>query len=160
MNDKQSAVLMLGVIIVIASAMTCLFAFLMASHFDDTDKYDVSRDYDVSGTVTENLVVYDCTGAGRSEYINESGSDRIYTFKFTVRYSESSEKDLEFDLLCDHSGVPLKELYDKVSESEDTSVWKYTEKELTYVFSIGEYCKVYSMEMTGDGLALKAVLKE
>ena len=81
-------------------------------------------------------------------------------FKFNIEYSESSRKELEFDLICDHSGIPLDSQYDKVSESEGNSVWKCTEKGLTYVFTIGEYCKVSSMEITGDGLSLKAVLKE
>ena len=152
---------MLGVIIVIASIMTCLFGYLMATHFDDTDKYDVPREYDVTGTVTESSIVYDCNGTGGSKYINESGSSRIYVFTFDVNYSESSKRTFEFDLFCDHSGVPMDDLNEKVSESEDESVWKYVDNDgLTYVFTIGEYCKVSLIEISGDGVSLKAVLKE
>ena len=51
-------------------------------------------------------------------------------------------------------------MYDKVSEDEGTSVWKYVADDgLTYLFTIGEYCKVSLMEITGDGLSLKATLK-
>ena len=152
---------MLGVIIIIASIMTCLFGYLMASHFDDTDKYNVSREYDVTGTVTESSSVYDCSGTGESKYINESGSSRIYMFTFDVNYSESSKRTLEFDLFCDHSGVPMSNLNEKISESESESAWKHVDNDgLTYVFTIGEYCKVSLIEISGDGVSLKAVLKE
>ena len=161
MYEGRSAILMLGIIIVFASIMTCLFGYFISTHFDDTDKYNVSREYDVTGTVTESAIVYDCTGSGESRYINESGSSRIYVFTFDISYSESSKKSLEFHLFCDNSGVPLKSMYDKVSEDEGTSVWKYVADDgLTYLFTIGEYCKVSLMEITGDGLSLKATLKE
>ena len=150
---------MLGVIVVIASLMTCGFAFLMSTHFDDTDKYDVQREYDVTGAVTEGSV-YDCTGTGESKYINESGSSRIYVFRFDISYSGSG-RTLEFHLFCDHSGMPLSSMFEKVSESEDTSVWSYSSGDgLTYVFTIGGYCKVSSMDITGNGLSLKATLRE
>ena len=160
MYERKSAILMLGALIVIASVITCLFAFLMATHFDDTDKYDVSREYDVTGTVTEGSATYYCTGTGDSKYINETGTDRIYVFKFNTEYSESSMMNLKFDLFCDHYGVPLTSMYEKISENEDASVWRCTEEGLTFVFTIGEYCKVSDMEITGNGLSLKAILKE
>ena len=161
MYERKTAVLMLALIVVIASVTTCIFAVFMAMHFDDTDKYDVPREYDVTGTVTVEDVPYDCTGTGHSKYVRETGSEHIYIFTFDVTYSGSSKRTVEFNLFCDSSGVPLSSMYEKVSESEESSVWRCTnDSGITFVFTIEKYCKVTSMDITGDGLSLKAVLKE
>ena len=152
---------MLTAIVVIASITACAFAMFMAMHFDDTDKYDVSREYDVTGTVTVDYTPYDCTGIGQSKYVRETGGEHIYIFTFDVTFSGSSKRTIEFNLFCDSSGVPLSSMNDKVSENEGSSVWRCTnDNGIIFVFTIEEYCKVTSMDVTGDGLSLKATLRE
>lgn len=161
MYERKTAVLLLAIIVVIASIMTCAFALFMAMNLGDTDKYDVSRDYIVTGTVTADDVPYDCTGTGQSKYVRETGNEHIYTFTFDLTYADSSKRTVIFDLFCNSSGIPLSSMYDKVSEIEGSSVWRCTDDSgITFLFTIEKYCKVTSMNITGDGLSLNAALKE
>ena len=151
---------MIAAVVVIGSILVCGIGVFMFLFYDDTGEYDVSRDYSLTGTVTEDNVTYDCTGTGKSSPMKESGNQHLYRFLFNISYSESSERELTFDLICDSSGCPLDDFYDKVSEKDDVSVWTRTVKGITYEFTIGKYCKVTSMTITGDGLSLDVELKE
>ena len=160
MNERGFVILMIASVVVIGSILICGIGLFMITNYNDTDRYDVSRDYTVSGTVTVDAVTYDCTGTGNSKPMKEAGNEHLYRFTFDISYSGSFEKELTFDLVCDKSGCPVDDLYDKISEEGDTSTWKRTVEGIAYEFTIGEYCKVTSMTMTGDGLSLNAELKE
>ena len=160
MNERSFTVLMIAAVAVIGSVLLSGIGLFMIMQYDDTDKYDVSRDYTVTGTVTVDETSYDCTGTGRSVPMKEAGNQHLYRFTFSISYSDSSVRELTFDLICDESGYPVDDLYDKVSEKGDTSVWTRSVKDIVYEFTIGEYCKVTAMTMTGDGLSLNAELKD
>ena len=50
MNERKFTVLVIGLIVVIASILMCVFSMFILMNYGDTDKYDVSRDYTVEGT--------------------------------------------------------------------------------------------------------------
>ena len=160
MNERKFTVLIIGLIVVFASILMCVFYMFIMANYGDADKYDVTRDYTVDGTIIVDAVEYQCTGEGRSSPMKEGGDGHTYGFSFKFRYSDSSEKELSFLLICDKSGNPTEDLYDKSTDPEGHTIWSYTEKGTTYQFSIEEYCKVPSVTISADGLALKAVLKE
>ena len=158
MNERKFTVLVIGLIVVFASILMCVFYMFIMMNYGD-DKYDVSRDYTVEGTIIVDAIEYQCTGEGKSVPVKETGNDHLYRFTFDYSYSGTS-KSLTFDLICDSSGVPLANLYDKITDPEGNTVWSYTDKGVTYQFTVEEYCKVLSVTITGDGLSLKATLKE
>ncbi len=160
MNERKFTVLIIGLVVVFASILMCIFYMFVMANFGDSDKYDVTRDYTVDGTIVVDTVEYQCTGEGRSSPMKEGGDGHTYGFSFKIRYSDSLEKELSFVLFCDRSGNPAEDLYDKTVDSEGRTLWSYTEKGITYQFSIEEYCKVPSVTISGEGLALKATLKE
>ena len=160
MNERKFTVLIIGLVVVFASIFMCVFYIFVMSNFGDSDKYDVTRDYTVDGTIVVDAVEYQCTGEGRSTPMKEGGDGHTYGFSFEIRYSDSSKKELLFVLFCDKSGNPAEDLYDKSTDPEGKTIWSYTEKGIIYQFSIEEYCKVPSVTISGDGLTLKAVLKE
>ena len=159
MNERKFTVLVIGLIVVIASILMCVFSMFILMNYGDTDKYDVSRDYTVEGTIVVDAVEYQCTGEGKSVPVKETGNDYLYRFTFDYSYSGTS-KSLTFDLFCDSSGNPLTNLYDKSTDPEGNTVWSYTDGGITYQFTVEEYCKVPSVTITGDGLSLKAAVKE
>ena len=159
MNERKFTVLVIGLIVVIASILMCVFSMFILMNYGDTDKYDVSRDYTVEGTIVVDAIEYQCTGEGKSVPVKETGNDHLYRFTFDYSYSGTS-KSLTFDLFCDSSGNPLTNLYDKSTDPEGNTVWSYTDGGITYRFYVEEYCKVPSVTITGDGLSLKAAVKE
>ncbi len=158
MNERKFTVLVIGLIVVFASILMCVFYMFIMMNYGD-DKYDVSRDYTVEGTIIVDAIEYQCTGEGKSVPVKETGNDHLYRFTFDYSYSGTS-KSLTFDLFCDSSGNPLTNLYDKSTDPEGNTVWSYTDKGITYQFTVEEYCKVPSVTITGEGLSLKAMLKE
>ena len=160
MNERKFTGLIIGLVVVFASIFMCVFYIFVMSNFGDSDKYDVTRDYTVDGTIVVDAVEYQCTGEGRSTPMKEGGDGHTYSFSFEIRYSDSSKKELLFVLFCDKSGNPAEDLYGKSTDPEGKTIWSYTEKGTIYQFSIEEYCKVPSVTISGDGLTLKAVLKE
>ena len=159
MNERKFTVLVIGLVVVLASVLMCVFYMFIMMNYGDTDKYDVSRDYTVEGTIIVDAVEYPCAGDGKSVPIKETGNDHLYRFTFDYSYSSTS-KSLAFDLICDSSGNPISSLYDKSTDPEGNTVWSFTDNGITYRFTVEEYCKVPSVTITGDGLSLKAAVKE
>ena len=113
MNERKFMVLAIGLVVVLASILMCVFYMFIMMNYGDTDKYDVSRDYNVEGTIVVDAVEYQCTGEGGSSPMKEGGNGHTYNFSFKFRYSDSPEKELSFLLICDRSGNPTEDLYDK-----------------------------------------------
>ena len=160
MQERKLIILAIVGLVVVASMLISIFGFLMLLNFGDGDKYDVSRDHTVSGTIIEYDVSYDCSGTGRSVPIKETGEDHIYRFTFRVVYSGSSEKEFSFDLFCDKGGCPLESMYSKHIDAEGKVIWSYESEGITYEFPVEQYCKVPSVRISGNGIQLEALLKE
>ena len=155
MEDQRTTMIMLGVIVVIASVMIAMFSVLIMSQFNQDDEYNTVRTYSLSGTITENEDVFECTGSGRTTYIDEGASDRIYLYDFSMTYSDSKMRELSFDIFCDRDGTPLDRFYTKIG----SDTWSFTENGLTYEFVMERYCRVTSLTISGNGLSLKATVE-
>ncbi len=160
MYEKKTVILLVGGIVVVAAILMSLFCFFILLHFGDDDQYNVTRNYSIDGTIIEFDVTYDCTGTGISKPINENPSEHIYRFTFDVRYSESSKKELIFDLFCDKKGNPLESMYTKHTDQQGNVTWSCSSDGVTYEFAIEQYCKVTKMNITGNGMDLIATITE
>ena len=150
--------LLFGVIVVIASIVLSVAGLFLMNMWGD--EYNVSREYTVTGTITESEISYDCTGYGKTSPVEEPGPEHLYTFYIKVTYSDSKVKEITFNIFCDKDGVPLSSFYTKNIKPDGTVTWSQTDGGLTYEFTIEKYCKVTWATVSGDGLSLEATIKE
>ena len=152
-------ILVLGSVVVIGSILMTIFSLSIFLNNDDSDRYDVTREYDVSGIIIESDVEYSCIGTGTSTPMKEAGNEHIYKFSFNVDYSDSS-RTFAFSLFCDSKGVPLSDMYHKTEDEHGNTVWTFEDDGITYSFPVGEYCKVAWVDIDGEGVSLRADVKE
>lgn len=152
-------ILVLGSVVVIGSILMTVFCLSIFLMNDDSSKYDVTRDYDVAGTIIESDIEYRCVGTGTSTPLKEAGNEHIYRFSFTVNCSDSS-RSFMFSLFCDSKGVPLSDMYHKTVDEHGDTVWTFEDDGIVYSFPVGDYCKVAWVDIDGEGVHLRAESKE
>lgn len=143
--------ILIAVVVVALCLVGTVTMYAMMNIFDEETVYP---EYEVTGTAGD----LDCNGTGTCEEINESGSETILQFTFSITDASGGQRGLETYLFLDQDGVPVTELFSMVGTGEingmSTQIWEGVSGDgFRFYISDG---KVLAIDISADDVNARA----
>lgn len=153
-DNRMASVALVAMLTVVTVSFALVFMGLSGS---ESDEREASHDYVLSGTIDG----AECTGTGTSEYVDETGSGRVFQFTFTA-VTESGSKTLEFGMAFDLEDRPNASIYRSLGTAdiggETVDVWSYSENGTEYTFYVGGLCTVERVHISSADCEITGVI--
>ncbi|MDO5861815.1 MAG: hypothetical protein Q4Q58_03365 [Thermoplasmata archaeon] len=153
-DNRMAAVALVALLTVVTASFALVFMGLSGS---ESDEREASHEYVLTGTVDG----AECTGTGTSEYVNETGSGRVFQFTFTA-VTDSGSRTLEFGIAFDLEDSPNASIYRSLGtadiDGETVGVWSYSEDGIEYTFYVGELCTVERVCIASSNYEITGVI--